>query len=250
MTVRKSLASRLSWLRPPRGGFGRIATVHAAGSDVLKIGLVGCGGRGTGSLRDSLLPCRTSASSLGDLFRERPSRRVPRSPRPTSARADRRPGRTDLHRIRQLQGVIAESDIVHIALPSRFYPPYNLAAVQAGKHAFTEKPNGIDADGVHVTIQAAKIAEEKRLANVSGLCYRYDLLRLQAIERSATARSARFWPPSPTTCEHHTTSFRKAGMVGNGVSDSQLGTFHVAQRRRNPAVAAAQSRLRPLGAGG
>ena len=55
--------------------------------------------------------------------------------------------------------------------------------MQAGKHAFTEKPNGIDADGVHVTIQAAKIAEEKKLANVSGLCYRYDLLRLQAIER-------------------------------------------------------------------
>jgi hypothetical protein len=43
--------------------------VHAAGSDVLKIGLVGCGGRGTGSLRDSLAAMpNVRVVALGDLF--------------------------------------------------------------------------------------------------------------------------------------------------------------------------------------
>ena len=159
--------------------------VHAAGSDILRIGLVGCGGRGSGSLLDSLTAMpNVRVVALGDLFREKAV-----ATRTAIAASDVGKGRIDVPDDRiftgfdSYKGVIAESDVVHIALPSRFHPPYNLAAVQAGKHAFTEKPNGIDADGVHVTIQAAKIAQEKKLANVSGLCYRYDLLRRQAIER-------------------------------------------------------------------
>ena len=159
--------------------------VHAAGSDILRIGLVGCGGRGSGSLLDSLTAMpNVRVVALGDLFREKAV-----ATRTAIAASDVGRGRIDVPDERiftgfdSYKGVIAESDVVHIALPSRFHPPYNLAAVQAGKHAFTEKPNGIDADGVHVTIQAAEIAQEKKLANVSGLCYRYDLLRRQAIER-------------------------------------------------------------------
>jgi len=159
--------------------------VHSAGSDVLRIGLVGCGGRGRGSLLDSLTAMpNVRVVALGDLF---PEKAV--MTRAAIAASEVGKGRVDVPDDRiftgfdSYRGVIAESDIVHIALPSRFHPPYNLAAVQAGKHAFTEKPNGVDADGVHVTIQAAKVAEEKRLANVSGLCYRYDLLRNQAIDR-------------------------------------------------------------------
>ncbi|NLF67645.1 MAG: Gfo/Idh/MocA family oxidoreductase [Candidatus Anammoximicrobium sp.] len=159
--------------------------VHAAGSDVLKIGLVGCGNRGRGSLFDSLTAMpNVRVVALGDLFREKAV-----LTRDAIAGSDIGRGRIDVSDERiftgfdSYQGVIAESDIMHIALPSRFHPPYNLAAVQADKHAFTEKPNGVDADGVHVTLEAAKVAEQKKLANVSGLCYRYDLLRVQAIER-------------------------------------------------------------------
>jgi len=181
--------SRRGFLQLGAAAGGAVLTasqrVHAAGSDVLKIGLVGCGGRGAGSLRDSLTAMpNVRVVALGDLFREKAV-----ATRAAIAASDIGKGRIDVPDDRiftgfdSYRGVIAESDIVHIALPSRFHPPYNLAAVQAGKHAFTEKPNGIDADGVHVTIQAAKIAEEKKLANVSGLCYRYDLLRVQAIQR-------------------------------------------------------------------
>ena len=159
--------------------------VHAAGSDVFKVGLVGCGGRGRGSLFDSLTAMpNVRVVALGDLFREKAV-----VTRDTLTVSEVGKGRIDVPDERiftgfdSYEGVIAESDIVHLALPSRFHPPYNLAAAQAGKHAFTEKPNGIDADGVHVTIEAAKIAEKQGLANVSGLCYRHDLLRVQAIDR-------------------------------------------------------------------
>lgn len=129
---------------------------------------MGCGNRGRGSLLDSLTAMpNVRVVALGDLFRESAV-----MTRAAIAASEIGKGRIDVPEGRifsgfdSYKGVIAESDIVHIALPSRFHPPYNLAAVQAGKHAFTEKPNGIDADGVHVTIEAAKIAEEKKRANV------------------------------------------------------------------------------------
>ena len=151
MTVRKF--SRRGFLELGTATGAAVLTasqrVHAAGSDVLKIGLVGCGNRGRGSLLDSLTAMpNVRVVALGDLFREKAV--MTRAAIAASAIGK---GRIDVPDERiftgfdSYQGVIAESDIVHIALPSRFHPPYNLAAVQAGKHAFTEKPNGIDADG-------------------------------------------------------------------------------------------------------
>jgi len=68
--------SRRGFLQLGAAAGGAVLTasqrVHAAGSDVLKIGLVGCGGRGTGSLRDSLTAMpNVRVVALGDLFRER-----------------------------------------------------------------------------------------------------------------------------------------------------------------------------------
>jgi predicted dehydrogenase len=83
------------------------------------------------------------------------------------------------------KGVIEHSDVVLVACGSRFHPKYTLAAVEAKKHLFVEKPHGLDAFGIQLVQQATDIAAKNKTAIVSGLCYRYDTLRQEAFQRIA-----------------------------------------------------------------
>ncbi len=159
--------------------------VHAAGSDMIKLGIIGCGGRGRGAVIDSLTGNpNVKLYAMGELFKDRGlTAREALKAAPVSK------GRIDVSDDRlfdgfdNYKGVIEASDVVMIACASRFHPYYLKAAVQAKKHVFCEKPHGLDAEGVHVTLEAADIAKKNGTAIVSGLVYRYDLLRRQAIEK-------------------------------------------------------------------
>src|SRR5690606_21457814 len=65
-------------------------------------------------------------------------------------------------------------DVVLLATPPSFRPEHMLAAVDAGKHVFCEKPVAVDAPGVRKVLAAARKAKEKNLSVMSGFCYRYD----------------------------------------------------------------------------
>jgi myo-inositol 2-dehydrogenase / D-chiro-inositol 1-dehydrogenase len=71
------------------------------------------------------------------------------------------------------RGVIAASDVVLIANAAKFHPLHAMAAIQAGKHVFVEKPHGIDPAGIKVLRAACELAREKRLSVVSGLQSRF-----------------------------------------------------------------------------
>src|SRR5688500_14933737 len=70
--------------------------------------------------------------------------------------------------------VIESVDVVLLTTPPAFRPDHLIAAIDAGKHAFCEKPVAVDAPGVRKVLSAARKAEEKRLSLVSGFCLRYD----------------------------------------------------------------------------
>ncbi len=166
-------------------GMSAIPHVHAAGSDVFKLGIIGCGGRGRGAVINSLTGNpNVKLYAMGELFKDRGL-----SAREALQSAEIAKGRIDVPDSRlfngfdNYKGVIEAADIVLIACASRFHPFYAMEAVKAGKHVFVEKPHGIDAAGVHQILDAAKIAEKNKTAFVSGLCYRYDLLRREAIAR-------------------------------------------------------------------
>src|SRR6185503_4907781 len=72
------------------------------------------------------------------------------------------------------KGVIENSDVVLLATPPHFRPLHLRAAIDAGKHVFCEKPVAVDVPGVKKVIEACKLAKEKKLSLVSGLCFRYD----------------------------------------------------------------------------
>src|SRR5688500_2388313 len=70
--------------------------------------------------------------------------------------------------------VIESVDVVLLTTPPAFRPDHLAAAIDAGKHAFCEKPVAVDAPGIRKVLAAAAKAKEKKLSVVSGFCFRYD----------------------------------------------------------------------------
>jgi predicted dehydrogenase len=150
--------------------------VHARGSDVLRVGLVGCGGRGTGAARNALLADpNTKLVAMGDVFRDR----LDESLRQLQASKDvaERVAVDEDHRFSGFDSylrVIDSCDVVVLAEPPHFRPRHLRAAIDAGKHVFAEKPIAVDAPGVRSVMETTKLAASKGLSLVSGLCWRYD----------------------------------------------------------------------------
>ncbi|HIE96825.1 MAG: Gfo/Idh/MocA family oxidoreductase [Fuerstiella sp.] len=153
------------------------AAVHAAGDDVLKIGLIGCGGRGTGAAQQALrADDNVKLVAMGDAFEDR----LKLSLRSLSAQEDVA-GKIDVPPEQQFVGfdayqkvLASDVDVVLLTTPPHFRPMHLKAAIEAGKHVFAEKPVAVDAPGVHSVLQSCAEAKRKNLSVVSGLCIRYD----------------------------------------------------------------------------
>lgn len=158
----------------------------AANSDTLKIGLIGCGGRGTGAANEALkADANTVLTAVGDVFPEACSRAVGtlRRNAEVGERVKVTPD-TTFSGLDAYQKVIDSGvDVVLLAAPPGFRPQHFVAAVQAGKHIFSEKPVATDGPGVRATFAAAKLARDKRLAVVSGFCWRAEFGRREFFQR-------------------------------------------------------------------
>lgn len=157
---------------------------HAAGSDLLTIGLVGCGGRGTGAAVNALNADPDSRlTAMADLF--------PENIRASRNHIQRAHGdRVSVPNDRCFSGfdgyqqlIASGIDVVLLALPTFFHPPYLKACVDAGKHVFCEKIHAVDAPGVRLVLQAGEIARAKGLSIVSGLAWRYDTGAVETMKR-------------------------------------------------------------------
>ncbi len=148
--------------------------VHVGGSDVIRVGLIGCGGRGTGAASNALAADKgVELVAMGDLFADRLESSL--SSLQHSEHKDR--VKVDAnHRFvgwDNYQGVIENCDVVLMAEAPHFRPQHLRAAIDAGKHVFCEKPVATDAPGLRHVMASAEMARQKDLNLVSGLCYRY-----------------------------------------------------------------------------
>ncbi|MFN7292935.1 MAG: Gfo/Idh/MocA family protein [Pirellula sp.] len=151
-------------------------SAHAAGSDIIKVGLVGCGGRGSGAAKDAMTAdpgCRLTA--IADVFYERMNdgkKNLSKTLGDQYAVTDDQSfsGWECLNQI-----LATDIDVVLLATPPGFRPAQMEAAVKAGKHVFCEKPVAVDPVGVRRVMAASEMAKERGLSVVSGLCWRYDL---------------------------------------------------------------------------
>ena len=145
-------------------------------SATLKVGLVGCGGRGTGAAAQALSADNNAVlTAMGDAFLDRvkASRKNLAGEENFGSRV-KVPDEACFAGLDAFQKVIDSGvDVVLLATPPGFRPQHLKAAVEAGKHVFCEKPIATDAPGVRSVLASAAKAEEKNLALVSGYCWRY-----------------------------------------------------------------------------
>lgn len=167
------------------GTLAAAPNVHAGGSDLLRIGLIGCGGRGTGAAEQALKADKNvKLVALADGFEDRlQSSLATLQKKPEIAnKIDVKPDHCfvgfDAYR-----KVIACCDVVLLCSPPNFRPLHLKAAVEAGKHVFAEKPVAVDAPGVRSVLDTCERAKKKGLSIVSGLCLRFDLGFQETVKR-------------------------------------------------------------------
>ncbi len=166
----------------------------AANSDTLRVGLIGCGGRGTGAAGQALQADKNVVlTAMGDAFPEK-FQPCLTALQKESASLEKDGGQGYADRIKvtpetcfsgldAYQKVIENVDVVLLTTPPGFRPLHLKAAVEAGKHVFCEKPVATDAPGVRSAIASAKLAREKKLSLVCGFCWRYDAPRREMYQQ-------------------------------------------------------------------
>lgn len=150
-------------------------TSHAAGSDILKIGLVGCGGRGTGAAVNALAADKgVRLTAMADVFADKIAPCLQQIKAQLPNQVDVKTDHCFVGFDAYKQLIASGVDVVVLALPSHFHCIQLKAAVEAGKHVFVEKPHAVDPVGVRMVAEACEIAKQKGVTVVSGLCWRYD----------------------------------------------------------------------------
>jgi len=157
--------------------------LFAAGSDILRVGMIGCGGRNTGAAAQALAADPGARLvAMCDIFMDRvkSKRGVLINQAKDQVMVD------DDHCFDGFDGykqVIEASDVVVIANAAKFHPLHTMTAIKAGKHVFVEKPHGIDPAGIKVLQKASELAKQKGLCLVSGLHSRYHVGYEETVKR-------------------------------------------------------------------
>lgn len=160
---------------------GRFA--HAAGSDTIKVGMIGCGGRNAGAILQALTADKGARLvAMCDIFMDRIQEKLGhiRRAKPDQVLVDADHCFTGFDGCKK---VIEASDVVLIANAAKFHPMHMMAAIQAGKHVFVEKPHGIDPAGIRVVRAACELAKQKKLSIQSGLQSRHHTGYAETMQR-------------------------------------------------------------------
>ncbi len=157
---------------------------YAGGTDTIRLGLVGCGGRGTGAAND----CYRSSDgielvAMGDLFQDRmeESKEQLKERLGDSFQVDQ--DHTFLGFDAYEKVLDSDVDLVILATPPAFRPQHLRAAIESGTHVFMEKPVAVDPTGIRSVIESSKMAEDKGLAVVAGTQRRHDPAYRAAMKR-------------------------------------------------------------------
>jgi predicted dehydrogenase len=156
----------------------------AANSDTIRIGLVGCGGRGTGAAGNALEADKNLVLvAMGDAFDDQLKQ--------SHSSLDKQfPGRVQVEPSKRFVGLDAYQkvidagvDVVLLASPPGFRPTHLRYAVEKKKHIFCEKPMATDSAGIRHVMESVRMSKEAKLNIVAGYCWRYSLPRREFFKR-------------------------------------------------------------------
>jgi len=159
--------------------------LYAAGSDTIHIGVIGCGGRGTGAAVDAVNSSPgVEILALFDPFQDRIDGSLKTLREKVPAALKVKPERC-FSGLDGYQKLLAIKDINYIvtAAPPGFRPVHLKAAVEAGKNVFMEKPVAVDPVGIRSVIASSELAATKGLAIVAGTQRRHQKKYLEVMKR-------------------------------------------------------------------
>jgi myo-inositol 2-dehydrogenase/D-chiro-inositol 1-dehydrogenase len=168
----------LAVVAAPAGG------VFAGGHERIRVGLIGCGGRGTGAALQAVAADPVvRIVALGDLFADQVASAAHEISRDAAGQFDCPTERRFVGERAYLDVLAAGVDLVLLAAPPHLRPLHVTAAVRAGKHIYCEKPAAIDLPGAHAVADACAAARREKLSVMSGLCFRRDEATRSLVER-------------------------------------------------------------------
>ena len=158
--------------------------VFAAGSDKLRIGLIGCGGRGTGAAKDCVKSSENvEIVAMGDLFGDRLDSSIARLSRSVDDKISVTDDTCFVGFDAYKKVIACDVDVIILGTPPHFRPIHLKAAIEAGKHVFMEKPVAVDPVGIRSVIATSELAKQKGLAIVAGTQRRHQDHYLQVMKR-------------------------------------------------------------------
>jgi myo-inositol 2-dehydrogenase / D-chiro-inositol 1-dehydrogenase len=154
------------------------------GSDAIRIGLIGCGGRGSGAVDDAIGSSQgVSLVAMGDLFPDRLTEARTRLKSKFGAAIDVPDDRAFTGFDAYKKVLAADVNYIILATPPGFRPIHLAAAVGAGKHVFTEKPVAVDGPGIRAVLDVYEQAKAKGLGIAAGTQRRHQTGYVETMKR-------------------------------------------------------------------
>lgn len=170
--------SRRNFIKTSSLAVGTLPFVSLAGdykpNAKVKVGLVGCGGRGIGALIQAMTADPdVLITALADIFPEQIEKALTLANKKDIAKVDVTPNRQFVGFDSYRKLIDSDVDVVLLCSPPNFRPDHLEYAVSKGKHVFCEKPVAVDIPGLKRVMDSVRVAREKKLNIVSGFCFRY-----------------------------------------------------------------------------
>lgn len=188
MENHKQHTSRRSFLAGPAAGAAftivKPELVRGWGAEKLRIGLVGCGGRGTQAVENAMTADpAVELVAMADAFEDRLEgslKRLRNLPIQDRIKVDPEHRFVGFDSYAKL--IKSGVDVVFLCTPPGWRPLHFEACIEAGKHVFIEKPFGVDPVGVRRIMEAGRKSVEKKLTVVSGAQRRSDPFYLENVD--------------------------------------------------------------------
>jgi predicted dehydrogenase len=156
----------------------------AQNTDTIRVGLIGCGGRGSGAASQAVhADPNVVLTAMGDAFEDQLQKSLPSLQKELGDKVKVTPEKCFVGLDAYQKVIDSGVDVVLLATPPGFRPVHLKAAVDAGKHVFCEKPMSTDATGVSSVLESVKVARQKNLSLVAGFCWRRDAARRELYQR-------------------------------------------------------------------
>jgi len=163
------------------GAGGRM---YAAGSDTVRVGIIGCGGQGTRDLGSCVRSSKgVEIVAMADLFEDRLCQSLDKLKKDVPGAVKVTPSTCFVGFDAYKRLLQRDVDLVFLTTPPHWRAQHFQAAVEAGKHVFMEKPGGVDPKQIRSVIQTAERARQKRLSVVAGTQRRHSKKYRETIRR-------------------------------------------------------------------